>query len=232
MTFEVNPERRIVDVSLPFSGRWRVEKSPKRRVPSHGTSMLGTAYAIDFVGVDDNGRTAPGVSWRTAFATEPPEQFFAFGREILAPVTGRVAAVHQGEPDHEARRSPVSLLPYALGQASRLRRGLGSITGNCVIIAPHGSGAFVAVMHLQAGSIRVSVGQDVTEGEHIANCGNSGNSTQPHVHMQAMDRLDPWTAQGLPMRIRRYYERPRRSTRFMLRESAVPDEASTVEAVR
>lgn len=232
MTFEVNPERRIVDVSLPFAGRWKVENSPKRRVPSHGTSMLGTAYAIDFVGVDDNGRTAPGVSWRTAFATEPPEQFFAFGREILAPVTGRVAAVHQGEPDHEARRSPVSLLPYALGQASRLRRGLGSITGNCVIIAPRASGAFVAVMHLQAGSIRVSVGQDVTEGERIANCGNSGNSTQPHVHMQAMDRLDPWSAQGLPMRIRHYYERPRRSTRFLLRESAVPDEASTVEAVR
>ncbi|PTT70605.1 M23 family metallopeptidase [Arthrobacter sp. HMWF013] len=232
MTFEANPALRHVDVSLPFAGRWKVENSPKRRVPSHGTSMLGTAYAIDFVGVDENGRTAPGVSWRTALGTEPPEQFFAFGREILAPVTGRVAAVHQGEQDHEARRSPVSLLPYALGQASRLRQGLGNITGNCVIIAPRGSGAFVAVMHLQAGSIRVSVGQEVTEGEHIANCGNSGNSTQPHVHMQAMDRLDPWTAQGLPMRIRRYYEKPRRSTRFILRENTVPDEASTVEAVR
>jgi murein DD-endopeptidase MepM/ murein hydrolase activator NlpD len=148
-------------------------------------------------------------------------------------VTGTVAAVHQGEPDHEARRSPLTLLPYALGQASRLRQGLGRITGNCVIISSAaGTSAFVAVMHLQAGSIRVSVGQEVAVGEHIANCGNSGNSTQPHVHLQAMDRLDPWTAQALPLRISRYYEKPRRSQRFLLRENTIPDEGSTVEAAR
>lgn len=232
MTFESSPALPAVDVSLPFAGRWKVENSPKRRVPSHGTTFLGTAYAIDFVGVGDHDRTAPGVTWRTAFATEPPEQFFGFGREILAPVTGTVAAVHQGEQDHDARRSPFALVPYAMGQASRLRQGLGNITGNCVIIRAEGSGAFVAVMHLRAGSIRVSIGQEVMEGEHIADCGNSGNSTQPHVHLQAMDRLDPWTARGLPLRIGRYYEKPRRSLHFELRENTIPDEGSTVEAVR
>jgi murein DD-endopeptidase MepM/ murein hydrolase activator NlpD len=231
MADKANQAFQYVEVSLPFTGRWKVENSPKRRIPSHGTSMLGTAYAIDFVGVDDQGRTAPGADWRTAFATEPPGIFFGFGRGILAPVSGVVAAVYEGEQDHRARRSPLTLVPYALGQASRLRQGLGAISGNCVVIKDVDSGAFVALMHLQAGSIRVAVGQGVTEAEHIANCGNSGNSTQPHVHMQAMDRLDPWTAQGLPMSIRHFYEKPSRSPRFLLREHAIPDENSIVEAV-
>ena len=113
---------RPLAVSLPFTGRWKVENSPLRRVPSHGTHLLATTYAIDFVGVDDDGRTAPGVSWRTAFGTEPPELFFGFGRPILAPVSGEVVTVHDGEADHEARRSQLALIPYMLGQPARLDR--------------------------------------------------------------------------------------------------------------
>lgn len=232
MTPMTDPELRTVEVSLPFTGKWKVENSPRRRVPSHGTDMLGTTYAIDFVGVDDHDRTAPSVSWRTALSTEPPELFFAFGRPILAAVGGRVVAVHQVEVDHVARRSQLTLIPYALGQAARLRQGLGAIAGNYVIISSSKSGVFVAVMHLQADSIRVSVGQEVREGEHIANCGNTGNSTQPHVHMQAMDSADPWTARGLPLRFKRFGEKPSRGQRFVLQGDALPDEASIVEALR
>jgi len=191
--------------------------------------MLGSAYAIDFVGVDDHDRTARSGGLRRAFGLEPPEKFYAFGRDILAPVAGTVVAVHEGEVDHDARRSTLALLAYALGQASRLRQGLGAISGNCVVISPPGSGVFVAVMHLLAGSVRVSVGQDVTVGECIAKCGNSGNSTQPHVHLQAMDRLDAWTARGLPLSVDRFCEKPFRSRRFVLRENTIPDEASTVQ---
>ncbi|MDK1361926.1 hypothetical protein QNO00_16870 [Arthrobacter sp. zg-Y1219] len=59
-----------VAVSLPFTGKWKVENSPLRRAPSHGTHLLATTYAIDFVGVDDAGRSAPAVTWRTAFVGE------------------------------------------------------------------------------------------------------------------------------------------------------------------
>ena len=79
---------RTVEVSLPFSGGWKVENSPRRRIPSHGTNLLATTYAIDFVGVDDQDRSAPGVSWRTVDSTEPPELFFVFGRPVLSPVSG------------------------------------------------------------------------------------------------------------------------------------------------
>jgi hypothetical protein len=217
-----------VRLALPFKGRWRVENSPARRVPSHGTDLFATTYAIDFVGVDDRGRTAPKVSWRTLLATEPPELFYAFGRPILAPITGRVAAVHDGDFDHGARRSPVALVPYALGQAGRARQGVSALAGNHVLIEAPDGGAYVGLMHLRSGSIRVAVGQPVTVGEQVAECGNSGNSTQPHVHVQAMDAVDPLSARGLPISFIRFDERAARGARFVPREHAVPGERSIV----
>src|SRR5688572_32276163 len=176
-----------IELSLPFEGRWLARNSPARRVPSHGTHLLGGRYAIDFIGVDDRRRTADRRDWRTWFATEPPERYFAYGRPILAPADGTVADVHDGEIDHAGRRSPLTLVPYALGQAARLRQGVRAIAGNYVIIALRDKGVFVALVHLQAGSIRVALGEEVTTGRPVANCGNSGNSTQPHVHVQVMD---------------------------------------------
>lgn len=226
-----------VNVALPFSGKWKVENSPLRRVPSHGTHLLATTYAIDFVGVDDTDRTAPSSSWRTVFATEPPELFFAFGRSVLAPVSGQVVAVHDGEPDHEARRSQLALVPYMLGQSARLRRGIGHIAGNYILIsaalspvASAASGVVVGVMHLQAGSLRVAAGDAVLEGQHIAACGNSGNSTQPHVHLQAMDSADPWTAHGVPLTFRSFDEKPARGSAFVPRRDTLPAEGSIVAA--
>ncbi|WP_344320844.1 M23 family metallopeptidase [Streptomyces macrosporus] len=214
---------------MPFTGLWRAGNSPARRVPSHGTDLFGARYAIDFTGVDDRHRTAGSRDWRTFFATEPPELFFAFGRPILAPVNGTVVDVHDAEPDHEARRSPLALLPYAMGQAARLRQGVGAIAGNHVIIAQPESGAFVVLAHLQAGSVRVSVGQEVVAGRPVANCGNSGNSTQPHVHVQAMDGPDPSVARGVPMLFRRFREWPSGPKRARIRERAVPEEGAVVE---
>ena len=64
------PEDGVVG-RLPFDGSWLTEISPTRQVPSHGTDLFGTTYAIDFIAVDEAGRTAPGYSLRTIFATEP-----------------------------------------------------------------------------------------------------------------------------------------------------------------
>jgi murein DD-endopeptidase MepM/ murein hydrolase activator NlpD len=45
----------------------------------------------------------------------------------------------------------------------------------------------------------VQVGQAVQAGEKLGRCGNSGNSTEPHVHVQAMDGLDAQRASAVPI---------------------------------
>ncbi|MGY2065443.1 M23 family metallopeptidase [Blastococcus sp. SYSU DS0619] len=221
-------EPQAVELALPFTGRWLTRNSPARRVPSHGTDLLGERYAVDFVGVDARGRTAGTRDWRTLVATEPPERFTGFGRPILAPAGGTVVAVHDGEPDHEARRSQLALVPYALGQAGRLRAGLHAVAGNHVIIALPGARAFVALVHLRHGSVRVSAGQEVAVGDPLATCGNSGNSTQPHVHLQVMDSADLSVARGVPMLFRRFRESSR-AGRVLVRDRGMPAEGAVVE---
>jgi hypothetical protein len=188
-------------LDLPFRGRWLARNSPARRVPSHGTHALGTTYAIDFIAVDERGRSAPS-SWRSWLSVEPPEAFVGFGQPILAPISGSVVAVHDGEEDHEARRSQLALVPYMLGQAGRLRAGAAAIAGNHVVSAIGEGGPYVALVHLRRGSIGVAVGDEVDAGDRLGDCGNSGNSTQPHVHVQVADSLDWSTARGLPMAFR------------------------------
>lgn len=218
-----------IEISLPFAGLWLAKNSPARRVPSHGTDLLGERYAIDFVGVDHRRRTANRRDVRTILGTEPPDRFFAYGRPILAPADGTIVDVHNGESDHAARRSQLTLVPYALGQLRRLRQGLGAIAGNYLIIALHTSGAFVALVHLQADSIHVGIGEEVTTGQQIAACGNSGNSTQPHVHVQVMDSADLTVAQGLPMTFRHFREWPRGSKQAQIQMSGLPGEGAVVE---
>ncbi|MBB5977449.1 M23 family metallopeptidase [Kribbella solani] len=225
------PGLDAVEILLPFAGRWSVRNSPARQVPSHGTNLFGSSYAIDFVGVDEHHRTAGSSSWRTMFATEPPELFFAFGVPVLAPGDGTVVAIHDGELDHEARRSRLALVPYMLGQAGRLADGVPGLAGNHVVIALRDSGAYATLCHLRRGSLRVVVGQQVTAGEHVANCGNSGNSTQPHVHIQLTNTSDLEAAKGVPMVFRRFREWPSGSKQPRLREHAIPEEDSVVESV-
>ena len=216
-----------VVLHLPFTGTWRVENSPARRVPSHGTDLFATTYAIDFVAVED-GRTAAVRDWRTAFGTEPPDRFHAFDRPVLAPADGVVAAVHDGEPDHEARRSQTALLGYALTQASRARRGPAALAGNQVVL-DLGDRTFVLLAHLRRGSVAVRPGQPVRRGETVGLCGNSGNSTQPHVHLQVMDGPDGVTARGLPLAFRGY--RVLRRHGAVTVDVGVPGERAVVEAM-
>ena len=184
-----------VELELPFTGRWLVQNSPASRVPSHGTALFGTSHAIDFVPVGADGRSARRGT-ASLVGTETPESFIGFGRPILSPVAGEVIAVHDGEVDHVARRSPLSLLAYALSQPSRIRGGAPAIAGNHVVI--RASGAVVLVAHLRAGSVRVRSGQTVGTGALLGECGNSGNSTEPHVHVQASTSLER-DARGIPL---------------------------------
>jgi Peptidase family M23 len=230
--YRPDPDRVPVVLSLPFTGSWLAANTPTRRVPSHGTHFLGQTYAIDFVAVDAGRRTSAVRDWRTVLAVEPTERFFGFGRPILAPTDGLVLAVHDAEPDHAARRSPVTLLPYMLTQGARLRRGVSAVAGNHVILGLAGGGTYLALVHLQDRSIKVRVGDRVTSGQPIAACGNSGNSTQPHLHIQVMDSADLLNARGLPIVFREYLAWPRGAARPTLVSLGIPGYRERVEPVR
>lgn len=217
-------------IPLPVTGRWAVENSPARRVPSHGTDRFGLRHAIDLVGVDDQHRSAPTAPRRPLVGSEPPELFVAFGRPVLSPVDAVVAAVHDGEPDHQARRSPPGLLSYMLGQGGRLRQGLTAIAGNHVLLRDTTTGLVVTLVHLRRGSVRVSPGDRLRPGDEIGACGNSGNSTQPHVHLQVTDTADLETARGVPVLYRDYREWPASGAGPVDVDAGVPAEGSVVEA--
>lgn len=188
-------ERDTAVVFSPVAGRWLGMNSPSTKVPSHGVRMYGQAHAIDLV-------HEPADVERPAFgdgpAMRPAPDYPAFGQPVFAMIDGTVVRASDGHRDHRARSSGLSLIYMMLEGAVRELGGPGFILGNHVTI--RGSrGEFATVAHLQQHSVSVRIGTKVRAGEQIARCGNSGNSSEPHVHAQLMDRVSPWTAQGLPM---------------------------------
>jgi Peptidase family M23 len=185
-----------VDLAYPFEGRWLTQNSPANRVPSHGTALFATSFAIDFVPVNEAGRTAP-ITVGSLLRPEPVERFPGFGRPILAPVHGLVVGLHDTAPDHQAFRGLPSV-GYALTQRRRAAAGWVALAGNHVMIQTR-DGLVVAVCHLQLRSVQVELGQSVRVGQPLGHCGNSGNSTEPHVHLQAIDRWDVVRARAVPI---------------------------------
>lgn len=187
-----------VDLEYPFTGRWLVQNSPATRVPSHGTALFGSSYAIDFVPVDERGRTAP-ITLGSLLRPESPESFPGFGRPVLAPLAGVVVAAHDAEPDHAAYRGLPSI-GYALTQRRRARAGWIALAGNHVMI--DAGRVTVVLCHLQRASAVVRAGQRVQVGDVVGRCGSSGNSTEPHLHLQAVEGVDVSRAAAVPVTFR------------------------------
>lgn len=154
---------------------------------------------MDLVPVGADDRTAP-ITTRSLLGTEPAGRFPGFGREVLAPCDGQVVRAHDEEPDHRAYRGLASL-GYALTQGRRAARGWIGLAGNHLVIATNGGNhgtVFVALCHLRRGSILPVMGDRVRAGQPIAACGNSGNSMEPHLHLQVMSGLDAERATAIP----------------------------------
>jgi hypothetical protein len=188
--------REPVTVRPPLTGRWVAINSPADKVPSHGLHAYGQTYAIDLVHEPE-----PGA--RPAFnqgpAMRPPAAFPAFGQPVLAPADATVVRVHDRERDHLSRNSWLAL-PYLLAEGfPRELSGPSRIVGNHVVL-DLGGGVHALLAHLKRGSIRVRPGQRVAAGEQLAECGNSGNSSEPHLHFQLMDSPRVLFAAGLPFR--------------------------------
>ncbi|WP_457310631.1 M23 family metallopeptidase [Sphingomonas sp. UYAg733] len=172
------------------AGLWAAVQSPNwprghRRViyTLGGKARIPGRYAIDWVGIDENGRTTRGDPDRPADA-------IGYGAPVLAGADARVAAVRDGMAESASiERSTKHLLGDGAGNYVALDLG-------------HGRYAFYE--HLQPGSVRVKIGQRVGRGESIGALGFSGDTTGPHLHLHVADGLDPLRAEGLPFVIDAY----------------------------
>lgn len=188
------PEYGSISVVSPVAGRWLGMNSPVDKVPSHGVRAYGQAYAIDLV-YEPVGKKRPAFGEGPAMRS--PEEYPAFGQPVRAMVDGEVVAVLDTMRDHRARSSMSGIVYMMIEGAIRELAGPKFIIGNHVTIRSD-DGVFAVVAHIKNGSAFVNVGDRVRAGQEIAECGNSGNSSEPHVHAQLMDRRSAWTGQGVP----------------------------------
>ncbi|MCU4743365.1 M23 family metallopeptidase [Halobacteria archaeon AArc-m2/3/4] len=171
-------DESTVDYRLPIEGQWTVVNgSPDRRY-SHSWSILTQRYAYDLVITDADGRTHEGE--RTG-----PDAHYCFDEPILAPADGTVVATRNDHRDYHRTD----------GWLDPLQRDL---RGNYVTIE-HADGEYSVLAHLKRGSVTVTEGDRVERGEEIGRCGNSGNSTEPHLHFHVQDHPNFFLGMGLPV---------------------------------
>jgi murein DD-endopeptidase MepM/ murein hydrolase activator NlpD len=206
------------EVAPPVTGRWSALNSPADHTPSHGTHAYGQTYAIDIVAEPEPG-ARPGFHALWPLARRNRD-FPGFGAPLLAAADATVVRAVDHRRDHLSRTSLPGLLYLMLFEGSvREMGGVGRIVGNHVVL-DLGDGTFALYAHLRRGSLAVAEGEKVRAGQRLAECGNSGNSSEPHLHFQLMDGPDPDTARGLPFswrglgvpRNREIFEAPAPST--------------------
>ena len=151
------PEKNETRLSLPFKGRWLVLWGGDTEELNLHHDVPNQRFAFDFLGANEEGETHKGEGTVN-------EDYLAFGREVLAPADGSVTDVITGVRDNV----PGSMNPY-------------SALGNAVFIR-HREQEVSLFAHLKIGSIKVKVGDKVKTGQVIGLCGNSGNSSEPHLH--------------------------------------------------
>ena len=151
------PEKNETRLLLPFKGRWLVFWGGDTKELNIHHDVPNQRFAFDFLGVNENDKTHKDNG-------QVNEDYFAFGREVLAPADGIVTDVINGVRDNK----PGSMNPY-------------SALGNAVFIQ-HREREVSVLAHLKLGSTTVKVGDKVKRGRVIGLCGNSGNSSEPHLH--------------------------------------------------
>lgn len=154
--------KHTVNLFFPAKGRWRVfaggdtaELNPHRST----ASGVMQKYAFDFVGIDDDGKSHKNEGKHN-------EDYYVFGRPVLAPAGGTVVEAVTGVLDN---------VPL---DTNRIASG-----GNSVLIQ-HNENEYSFIAHLKYGSTVVKAGDTVVAGQKIGECGNSGNSGEPHIHYQ------------------------------------------------
>lgn len=157
---------RAVELSFPLKGGiWMVGHGGNSPALNYHNVDGAQRYALDVVKLNALGTRASGL-----FPTDPG-RYAAFGAEIVSPCAGEVIEARDGESDH---------------------RGVGTDrenpAGNHVVVRCSGEdrGVDVLLAHMERESVAVERGERVEEGQLLGRLGNSGNSSEPHLHVHAV----------------------------------------------
>jgi len=116
-----------IALSLPFGGYWTVGKGGVTKTTSHSWRVIAQRYAYDFYVTDDDGKSHQGNGERL-------EDYYAFGKAVLAPADGIVVEVQNGIRDY-----PNPGKGWIDWRARDMR-------GNYVVIR-HGERAYTVIAH-------------------------------------------------------------------------------------
>jgi hypothetical protein len=149
-------------LSAPFHGEWVVVQGGRSSLINHHYRLSSQRNALDL------NRIVQGkerVGDRNRLESHP-----AWNSVLYAPLQGKIAFVVNDREDNP------------IGQTD------GKNPAGNYLSLDIGGGRYVLMAHLKKGSVRVEVGDSVSVGQEIARCGNSGNTSQPHLHLQVQDR--------------------------------------------
>jgi murein DD-endopeptidase MepM/ murein hydrolase activator NlpD len=153
------PAANPVPIASPLADEWLVGQGGHAELVNYHYVTSTQRDAFDIL-QSRGGRThEPGSRALTSY--------YIYGKPVLAPADGTVTFVQDGRPDQQIRS-----------------RDNHYQSGNNIVI-DIGGGRFLMLGHLSPGSIQVKVGDQVKVGQQIAKVGNSGNTTEPHLHIQA-----------------------------------------------
>ncbi|HEU0014282.1 MAG TPA: M23 family metallopeptidase [Longimicrobium sp.] len=179
--------RTKAPLRLPFEGEWTVVWGGRTVEQNYHAAVRNQRFAYDLL-VTRDGRTHDGDGSR-------PEQYYCWGRAILAPAAAMVVTAVDGLPD----QTPGRMDPA-------------HPAGNHVIL-DHGEGEFSLLAHLRQGSVAVRAGERVAAGQKLGECGNSGNTSEPHLHYHLQNGPEFGKAEGLPAQFNGYFADGRRVER-------------------
>ncbi len=187
---------------LAMNGPQNESAHRRALLPIGGSTWIAQRFAIDWVQVGSDSATYTG-------DRKDNKSYHAYGSEVLAVADAVVVTTKDGIPQN---------VP---GENSRaVPMTIETIGGNHIIL-DLGQGRYAFYAHLQPGSLRVKAGDHVMRGQVLALLGNSGNSTEPHLHFHVSDRNSPLASQGVPYVLESFALRGK-DKRYEKREKQLP----------
>jgi hypothetical protein len=167
------------DYIFPFSGKWTVWNGGVEKRLSHSWGLVSQRYAYDFVVVGDEGEYFDGDGNKV-------ESYLCYGKDIVSPASGIVVKISNKHNDSR------------VCGGNKVFCDAWDIRGNYIVIQ-HNDSEYSLTAHIKKDSFTVKVGDAVKQGEVVAKCGNSGNTSEPHIHFQLQNGKNFFTSAGLPV---------------------------------